>query len=233
MNLQNHPPKPGQGRREKKRRETAHAHINLILLLVLNSKLLLLSHPPPLLLVSQGRPSHPPQLQEEPPCEDAKAGPKFSRDHSVATPTLVEYGQATVLSRLPSAIQQRQNRKRKSGWGSHRLSENCSSQGRKRSQEVLQGPDSAPWLTCSLIHMVYLVMRVYTLRFGTLAQASSHENTPARIHLPSISQANGPPGSPWRRQRTDRGSAGTKGPTMPTLSVLLGLEESFLLECIS
>lgn len=105
-----------------------------------------------------------------------------------------------VLSHLPSAVQQRQNRKRK-GWGSHGLTGNCSSQGRKRSQDVLRGPDSAPRLICSLIHMVYLVMRVYTLRFGTLAQAFSHENTPARIHLPSTSQANGPPGSPWRRQR--------------------------------
>lgn len=64
-------------------------------------------------------------------------------------------------------------------------------------------------------------MRVYTLRFGTLAQAFSHENIPARIHLPSTSQANGPPGSPWRRQRADGCSAGTKETTMPTLSVLL------------
>lgn len=117
--------------------------------------------------------------------------------------------------------------------GSHRLTGSCSSQGRRRSQEVLQGPSCAPWLTWSLIHMVYLVIRVYTLRFGTVAQAFSHENTPARIHLPSISQANGPPGSPWRRQRTDRGSAGTKGPTMPTLSVLFCLKESFLPECTS
>lgn len=124
------------------------------------------------------------------------------------------------MERQPSAIQQRQSRKRK-GWGGPGLTGSCSSQGRNRRQEVLQRPDHAPRLTCSLIHPVYLSMRVYTLRFGALVQTFSHENMPARIHLPWTSQVNGPPGSPWRRQGTEGGSAGTKGLTMPTLSAPL------------
>lgn len=61
---------------------------------------------------------------------------------------------------------------------------------------ALWGPRRAPLLICLLIHLLYLVTRVYTPGFCTLAQAFSQDKTPARIHPSSTSQASGPPESP-------------------------------------
>lgn len=60
----------------------------------------------------------------------------------------------------------------------------------------VQGPEGARLLMWFLIHLLYLVTRVYTPGFWALAQAFSQDNTPARIHLSSTSQASGPPESP-------------------------------------
>lgn len=72
----------------------------------------------------------------------------------------------------------------------------CSSQDRNKSQAEARGPERAPLPICVLIHLLYLVTREYTPGFCDLAQALSQDNTPARIHLSSTSQANGPPASP-------------------------------------
>lgn len=60
----------------------------------------------------------------------------------------------------------------------------------------MQRPEQALLLIWFLIHLLYLVTRMYTPGFCALAQAFSQDITPARIHLSSTSQANGPPGSP-------------------------------------
>lgn len=84
----------------------------------------------------------------------------------------------------------------------------------------MQGTERTPLLICFLIHLLYLVIRVYTPGLCTWAQAFSQDNTPARIHLPLT---NGPPGSPLGKERgvmealDPAGTQGIGGPRMPTL----------------